>query len=317
MQKTNFQITVLIPLNSTWYLRETLESIEAQTLPKSYYTVLFVADRIPLEQVEEIAKGFSFSFEVVSSKNAGIVSALNHGVGLVKTEFIARMDADDLMLPYRLEAQLREFKQRPKLVGLGGGMIPFRDETELLDRVYLPASKLVIRKFIGYKNLFSHPTMMLRTSAVRNVGMYRHTKSEDWDLWSRLIDFGEMTNLKTPLIKYRLHDNQVSNLNPTIEPEISALIQLSRWMRLHNFFDFPSSDETPEEWISKLEIQSNTKRKVQKLIRQKKRRISAQKIIIGMKPNSLFGKIYKIVCATIQSPIEVMLTLAQRLYKLI
>lgn len=317
MQESTAQVTVLVPINNTKYLFSTLASIEAQTLLKSRYEVLLVADRIPKEMIETIAQNFSFTFDVVEAPRAGIVSALNYGIDLVKTEYIARMDADDLMLSHRLDTQLREFERNPKLVGLGGGMILFHNDEKELRKVYFPKSSLILRRIIPYKNLFAHPTMMLRTSAIREVGMYRNTKSEDWDLWSRLIEVGEMTNLKSPLIKYRLHEQQISNLSPTIEPEVSILIQVSKWMRKQNFKDFPGVEETSNQWLSALQNDKRTMRKVNKFRRSQERRIAAQGVLALTSLNNRSYKFKKIYCAVRESPSEVLLTLIQRFSKYI
>jgi glycosyltransferase involved in cell wall biosynthesis len=315
MQKSTFQITVLIPINDTKYLFKTLASIEAQTFPKSQFKVLLVADRVTVESIERIARDFSFPYEVVSAPSAGIVAALNMGISRIDTEYIARMDADDLMLPNRLQIQIQEFERSDELVGIGGGMILFRNEDHELRRVYFPKSGLIINKLLLYKNLFSHPTMMLKTSAVRQVGMYRNTKSEDWDLWNRLIEIGEMTNLKVPLIKYRLHPHQISITNPTVEPEVSVLIQFSKWMRKRGFRDFPDTEETPNDWISGLQSRTIFHRKVQVLLRQQERRISAQKVLAGPRVNNRSHKLGKLCRAMRESPLEVFLTFIQRLFK--
>lgn len=317
MQDSTAQVTVLVPINNTKYLFSTLASIEAQTLLKSQYEVLLVADRIPREMIETIAQNFSFTFDVVEAPRAGIVSALNYGIDLVKTEYIARMDADDLMLSHRLDTQLREFERNPKLVGLGGGMILFHNDEKELREVYFPKSSLILRRIIPYKNLFAHPTMMLKTSVIREVGMYRNTRSEDWDLWSRLIEVGEMTNLKSSLIKYRLHEHQISNMSPTIEPEVSTLIQLSKWMRKRNLKDFPVVAETSNQWLSELQKNQRSKRKVNKLLHTQERRVAAQKVLELKGLNSRTYKLKKIYFATKESPTEVLLTLMQRLFKYI
>lgn len=317
MQESIAQITVLVPVNDAKYLLKTLESIENQTILKSRFEVLLVADRIAKETIEDIAKNFSFSFEVVESPSAGIVTALNYGVNLIKTEYVARMDADDLMLSYRLESQLREFERSPDLIGVGGGIILFRDDEQQIREVYFPKSSLILRKLIPYKNLFAHPTMMLKTSAIREAGLYRYTKSEDWDLWSRLVELGVMTNLKLPLIKYRLHELQISNTNQTIEPEISMLIQLSKWLRKRKLRDFPGVEETLNQWLANLQNDRRSKRKVKNLLRAQERRIAAQKILALTSSNKRTNKLKRIYSASKESPTEVLLVIIQRFFKYI
>ena len=126
-----------------------------------------------------------------------------------------------------------------------------------------------------------------------------------------------MSNLKDPLIKYRLHEQQISKTNPTIEPEVSTLILLSRWMRERGFKDFPSAEETPNQWISGSHGHADAHRKVEALLRQQDRRTAAQKVLVAPRVNKQSHKIEKLYRATRESPLEVLLTLIQRIFKYI
>jgi glycosyltransferase involved in cell wall biosynthesis len=317
MSKNIPKVTILIPVKSLEYLFATLTSVSFQTLPLEKFEVLLISDRAPIDEIRKIASIFSFEYRILESTNPGIVPALNLGIEATDNDFIARMDADDLMIPNRLESQLSELIKRDDLVGIGGGMIFFDNDSDDLGRVCYPKSNYAIKRILPYKNVFGHPTMMLRTSAVRQVGMYRQVKSEDWDLWNRLIEIGKMTNLRLPVIKYRLHSQQISQINPSVESEISMFIQLSKKLRAIGNEDFPGINQSIQEWIESLGSNCATKGLILRLDRQQKRRILAQSVLaqsMGRRKHAIVIKLFQSMRASL---FEVLLTLLQKVYRYI
>lgn len=99
------RVTVLIPgRNAEAHLFEALSSILSQTYDD--YTVLFVDDGSTDATVDIVERFPDPRLQFVRQKNQGIVSALNHGLSLIDSEWVARFDADDISLPHRLVSQL-------------------------------------------------------------------------------------------------------------------------------------------------------------------------------------------------------------------
>jgi glycosyltransferase involved in cell wall biosynthesis len=128
---------------------------------------------------------------LVHQPPTGIVSALEHGRGLIRAPYIARLDCDDLVLPGRIEAQRAALEADPGLAAVGGrartadlpeGMRRYVEWVNGLEDLH--------REILVESPLF-HPGTTLRAAALDAVGGYRHGPfPEDYDLWLRLARVG-------------------------------------------------------------------------------------------------------------------------------
>ncbi len=312
MFTTRLKISVLIPVHSTQYLRETLDSISGQTIDFEKFIVLLIADRVRSEDIRDIVGDSQFNFMILASTESGIVNALNTGVNSVTTEFIARMDADDIMMPERLESQLAKLESRKNLVGTGSAMI-LMDENQIdFGKVIYPSNSFLIRKLLPYKNVIGHPTMMMRTSALRQVGGYREIESEDWELWNRLSEVGKITNIKKPLIRYRIHRNQISKKSKKSETELSSIMQLLRLLRINQIEDFPHKNENVVEWKSRVSCHIAMRGTLKKIEKSQRGRTAALRILGGGAGVSRVKKVLRVLSAARHSPLEVGLLIVQR-----
>lgn len=155
----------------------------------------------------------AFPVRVVSSE-PGIVNALNTGVDLAKFEFIARIDSDDIIHPTRLQKQFDFLNLNGDYVGVGGQVNLILPDGKIKRTPFFPCDFRSIQRQLKYTNAFSHPTMLLRRSAIKKVGGYSNCFpiAEDYDLWRRMIKIGKLGNLTDTVLDYRLHSEQESNL---------------------------------------------------------------------------------------------------------
>src|SRR5262245_4670824 len=113
-------VSVVMPVyNAAAYVAQAVESIRAQTLGDFEFIIVNdgSTDRSP-----RLLEGFAARdsrIKLISRPNTGIVGALNDGVAAARGELIARMDADDVSLPTRLEKQVTFMRSHPQVVALG------------------------------------------------------------------------------------------------------------------------------------------------------------------------------------------------------
>jgi glycosyltransferase involved in cell wall biosynthesis len=105
-------VSVLIPAyNAAAYLRDTLDSVLAQSWP---HIEVIVVDDGSRDETLTIAQGYvSARIQVVTQANAGASSARNRAFALATGEYIQYLDADDLLHPDKLRAQLDCLQRRP------------------------------------------------------------------------------------------------------------------------------------------------------------------------------------------------------------
>ena len=211
--------------NGAAFLGAAVESILAQSMPD---WELIAVDDGSTDATLSMLQGFAAAdgrITVKSSGGAGIVPALNLGIAAARAELIARMDADDIAMPSRLERQAAFMEANPGLAAAGSQAIKmdsYGKQTGLID---VPSGEEEITDQLKRRNPFIHPTMMMRKSAFLHAGGYRTgcTYAEDYDLWLRLEETGSLANLAKPTLLFREHSAQTSRKKRLAQRAASAL----------------------------------------------------------------------------------------------
>jgi hypothetical protein len=206
-------VSVVMPVrNGERYIEQAVRSILAQTLPTIELIVINDGSTDGTCEILQSCSGLDPRVRVFRNPGAGLVSALNHGLALSRAPIIARMDADDVALPDRLKSQYAEFQRRPQLVILGGQVARIDGAGHQIGLGRYPVGANACRKHLAISSPFAHPAVMFRAEAIRSVGGYReaYRHAEDYDLWLRLSEAGEIDNLRDQVLKYRVHDRNVT-----------------------------------------------------------------------------------------------------------
>ena len=218
MDKT-VKITVLLPVyNAEKHLRACIDSILAQTF--QHFSVLIINDGSNDGSVDIIQSYNDARIVFINrSENKGLINTLNEGLSKIHTQYIARMDADDIALPNRLEKQFAFMEAHPEVGLCGGQMLVFGKYEEVWD---LPESHNKICAELLFKNKICHPTVMLRSAVLNQykldyTGPYMHL--EDYYLWHQLKHKTRFHNLPDVLINYRLEGQNITAQNQDTEKQ--------------------------------------------------------------------------------------------------
>lgn len=144
---------------------------------------------------------------VISHQNMGMSASLNRGIAAASAPFIARMDADDISAPGRLDRQLQFLSDNLDVVLVGGQIRrivngePYSDSNFPLDH------RRIVKALLHRHNAICHPAVMIRKSALDAIGGYwDHHYGEDWDLFLRLSEVGRVANLDQHVLDYTYND---------------------------------------------------------------------------------------------------------------
>lgn len=231
-------ITVLIPVyNSDKYLDSALESIRIQTFTD--FECLIINDGSTDNSLKVINRFIEMDkrFRVIDKKNSGVGDSLRIGVVEAKGRYIARMDADDIAHPDRLNEQISYMLKNPNIT-ICGTLMNHIDEKGLL--IYKP--KIIPRKnsLIKTKMLLGavplpHPTVFFRRDIILKLGNYKSIKVEDHELWSRIYSKVNFGLINKPLLKYRVHPKQTTKSKKFNQKLYETIyIQTNRIFKEHN-----------------------------------------------------------------------------------
>jgi glycosyltransferase involved in cell wall biosynthesis len=208
------RVSVLLPVHDAErYLAEAVESILGQTFPDFELLAIDDGSRDGSAALLERYARRDPRVRLVRRAHAGLVATLNAGLALARGELVARMDADDVALPRRLELQVARLDLDPDLLCVGGAYEVIDARGRRIDLVRPPeAPEQILAAALEGRSPICHPAALYRRDRVIAVGGYDVAApvAQDYDLWLRLMDVGRLANLSEVVLRLRYHAGSVS-----------------------------------------------------------------------------------------------------------
>ena len=201
----NPKVTVLMSVyNGESYLGASIDSILNQTFKDFEFIIINDGSTDMTKEILESYTDPRISI-INNDKNIGLTRSLNMGLELAGSEYIARMDADDVSLPERLEKQVKFLENNPTVILLGNWIEIIDDNGNVRSITRYPTDHCFIAWVLLFKTCLAHPTVMYRRKEVLTIGAYnRELKyTQDYDLWVRLSKAGKIRQIPEVLLKVR------------------------------------------------------------------------------------------------------------------
>ncbi|MBP8978910.1 glycosyltransferase [Candidatus Dojkabacteria bacterium] len=198
-------VSIVIPVhNGEKYIKESIDSCLAQTY--SNIEIIVVDDK-STDSTLEILKGYGEKITVLPvEKQNGLGNVINIGIRASKGKYIARMDADDIMYPDRIEKQVEYLENNPSCVAVGGQIDIINENSDITGHREYAQNDKDLKKNRFLFQPFAHPAVTLRKSTLEEIGLYPEDmwKVEDVKLFLILSTKGEFANLPDTVLKYRM-----------------------------------------------------------------------------------------------------------------
>jgi len=200
--------------NAGRFLRECLDSILAQTRADFE---LIVCDDASCDDSTAILAEYAERDPRVrvlrNERNQGIARTRNRLLESLPDDcgYIALMDADDVCLPDRLERQLAFLESHPEVGGVGSALEIIDENSQVTGFRGYPTSPAEIRRIMPFRDVLAQPTMMMRRSAVDEIGAYNPecVCCSDYEYWLRMLEKYDFANLPEPVLRYRMSSTQL------------------------------------------------------------------------------------------------------------
>lgn len=238
----NNLISVLLPFhNAASFLERAVRSAADQAFEqKELVLVNNASTDDSLAIAQRLQHEYNF-VKLVEEPCKGIAYALNTGLNHCTGNYLARMDADDVMLAGRLQAQF-EFLEAKKEIGLAGGLVAF--ESEVADARGYEAYVKQINEWQSEDDIyhhrfvespFAHPSVMFRRSLIESYGSYSTGPyPEDYELWLRWMHHGvRMAKVPVPVLLWKDRADRLSRTHENCSPEAFDTVRynyLGKWM---------------------------------------------------------------------------------------
>lgn len=220
------KITVLMPVyNAEKTLKTAMDSILQQTYRNFEFLII---DDGSVDSSWDIIQRFDDERinAVRLEINKGLVWTLNFGLENINTEYIARMDADDISMPDRLTEQIAFMETNLECGVCGTSVVEFSDK--VLGHFRYPGQhQQVVMHLALFERNLCHPSVLIRNSVLQKHQIkYKkeYESAEDYYMWVELAKVTKFHNLKNALLHYRRHNEQISIQSRSRQLDLSEKI---------------------------------------------------------------------------------------------
>ncbi len=203
--------------NAEEFLKNSVDSILNQSLSDFE---LIVWDDASTDNSLKILKSFDEPRIKVYNNHAqlGLPATLNKALEVSTGKYIARMDADDIASPDRLEKQVNFLRKHPEISITGSFIQTFGESNEIWK---YPTDPSYLKAYLLFDCGIAHPSIMMRKDHMITYNLTYNetfTYSQDYELWERASQNVAITNIPAVLLKYRITNscNDKSNYLRTI-----------------------------------------------------------------------------------------------------
>ena len=211
------KLSVLLPAHRCdEYLISAIKSVLNQSFVE--FELILILNGTPIDDRIWLGNQFDDSrLKIVHTSIANLVFSLNLGIHFADSDYIVRMDSDDICKEYRLAFIWEIINSNPDIDVIGSSFDIIDTSGYLIKRSSIKKmTSCEIKKFLPFRCVIPHPTVAFKKESVLKIGGYGYGRfSEDYDLWLRMMRSSESRFLITeePLIEYRVHDLQATSSN--------------------------------------------------------------------------------------------------------
>lgn len=234
LEKLALKVSVVMSVyNGEKHLAKAIASILNQTFSDFEFIIINDGSN---DSSELIIRKFAIQDErimVISRENHGLTRSLNEGIKLAKGEYVARMDADDIAFPKRLEKEVDYLDNHPEVGLVSCFARVINDCDQEIGEHRPPVVHNEIRKRSFFAGQLCHPAAVFRKTLWAELGGYdeKVLYAQDYELWFRLMAGYKVANIPEFLFYWR---NSASGIGRTKEKEQRQFAQKARLAAIKN-----------------------------------------------------------------------------------
>jgi glycosyltransferase involved in cell wall biosynthesis len=224
---------IITAYNDLRFIEAAVKSVLAQTYTN--FELIVVDDGTGQNEIfDTLAKLDARVHIITCDRNMGTYAAANRGIAVARGEIIARLDADDIAEPARLDHLVAALDADPELGLVGSWARHISESDELLGVWQAPVADLEARWTALFQNPFCHSSVAFRRTCFDLVGGYSSTmrQSGDYELWWKMLEVCRVENIPETLTQYRSNSRGLSAGNPANWRQRTDPIRRQSWERL-------------------------------------------------------------------------------------
>lgn len=208
------RVSVIMPVRGPCeHIEEAIRSI----LGQSYHDLelIIVREQGSEDDLEKLVRDLDDERVVLilNKERLGLARSLNAGIAGSRGQYIARMDADDVSAPDRIEKQVTFLDSHPTIGVLGTHLLFTNGMPPYYNNSMLPSHPQLTRWMLHFHNAVAHPSVMMRREVWERANGYRPEAEpcEDYELWLRAMRFTDIVSIPKQLVAFRTGEGSVSS----------------------------------------------------------------------------------------------------------
>jgi glycosyltransferase involved in cell wall biosynthesis len=232
---------VMAAYNEEKHIREAIESVLSQTY--THFDFIIIDDGST-----DSTKSIILSYKddrirlICNEQNLKLIDSLNKGLSIATGKYVARMDADDICLPERLEKQVAYMEANPE-IGISGSQLTMFGATEGVMKY--PLTDEDIRLRLLFTSCFGNNVVIFRKDLMIRHQLFfpkGYLHAEDYKCWTEWIMHTKGANIDECLVKYRTHPDSVSVKNRSAQRETRNRIRAEYLIKLFDLEESSTAD---------------------------------------------------------------------------
>lgn len=223
-------ISVILPVyNASKFLAESIKSMLEQTFTN--FELIIINDG-STDNSQSIIESFDDKrIRFFQKPNTGLIDSLNLAVAHSRGSWIARMDADDISSPNRLEEQIKFIDSGVAVIGTQAILIDENGKIYGKTKFATNPDEILLNLQKHISNVV-HPSVLINKTLLLKVGGYdpKMHVAEDYDLWLRISKIGKIININQSLLSLRKHGDNISSTKLSVSVQ-NCLISLAYYFK--------------------------------------------------------------------------------------
>lgn len=242
-------VSVVIPCyNHEQFVQDSIQSVIDQSYPN--IELIIIDDGSKDGSVEKIQQMISLCeerftrFEFRSRPNKGLSATLNEALDWCQGEYFAAVASDDIYLNNKINLQVSFLNENQKVVAVFGGVELIDTNNNIISTLKGTGSKYSFEQIILHRHVLYSPTQLIRLNFLKEVGCYKSGMLiEDWYMWLKLSEIGDLYCMTELLCKYRQHE---SNTSRNYQSMYLGRLQVLEEFKNYSLYDYAILDV---EWM--------------------------------------------------------------------
>ena len=215
--------------NGEDYLAETIDSVLNQSFTEWEFIIINDCSTDNTSKVLSEYESKDKRIKVHTNEtNLRLPSSLNKALSLAVGKYIARMDADDICMPDRLQKQYDFMEANPNIDLSSCRFLTLKNGVYSSGGCGGKGDDSSIKALLLVTNPILHPGIIAKADVIKNLGYDKSfTCTEDMELWTRFVLSGKKVEILSEyLMIYRLHDKQITET--TLDIQMKEVIKVQK-----------------------------------------------------------------------------------------